>query len=140
MSKAKAPANNIAVIRRSRNVTQAKLGRMIGELRSTVNRIESGEIPFEPYRSAIAMALKCKKTDLDKRGLEVPTVPVTRYIKNKNYVYTMPEDKIAQVQAIPELPATTEVLIVKIPISKMCIRKTSCSISTPYQSKMRRNF
>lgn len=115
MSKPKAPANNIAVIRRSLNITQAKLGRAIGELRSTVNRIESGEIPFEPYRELIAAALKCKPEALDMKGLKLPTVPVTRYIKNKNYVYPMKGDKTSEVQAIPGLPKTTEVLIIKNP-------------------------
>lgn len=115
MSKAKEPANNISFLRRSRNITQTKLGQMIGEMRSTMNRIESGEIPFEPYRGLIAKALKCKPEDLDRKGLKLPTVRITRYIKNKHYVYPMPKDKSTEVQAIPGLPKTTEVLIIKNP-------------------------
>lgn len=115
MSKPKEPANNIAFLRRSRNLTQTRLGQMIGEMRSTMNRIESGEIPFEPYRTLIAKALKCKPEDLDRKGLKLPTAPITRYIKNKYYVYPMAKDKAAEVQAIPGLPKTTEVLIIKNP-------------------------
>lgn len=115
MTKAKAAANNIALIRRSKNVTQAKLGRMIGELRSTVNRIESGEIPFAPYRALIAKALGCKEEALDMKAFKLPTSTITRYIKNKNYVYPLAKDKTKPVQAIPNLPKTTEVLIIKNP-------------------------
>jgi transcriptional regulator with XRE-family HTH domain len=115
MSKPKEPANKIAFLRRSRNLTQSRLGQMIGEMRSTMNRIESGEIPFEPYRLLIAKALKCKPEDLDNKRLKLPTTRITRYIKNKYYIYPMPEDKITEVQAIPGLPKTTEVLIIKNP-------------------------
>lgn len=107
--------NNIAFIRRGVPMSGKKLGEMIGELPSTVSRLESGEIDFEPYRAALAKALKCKPKDLDDSNLQKRSVPVTMWIKNKSYVYKTKPGEIERVCAIEGLPKTAEALVVKNP-------------------------
>lgn len=92
-----------------------KLGEIIGEFPSTVSRLESGEIDFEPYRATLAKALKCKPADLDDPNLQQRSVPVTMWVKNKSYVYKTKKDEIERVRAIDGLPKTAEALVVKNP-------------------------
>lgn len=105
----------MAFLRRRANLTGRRLSLMIGELPSTISRLESGEIDLEPYKAKVAKAIGCKPEELFAPKLKVKSVPVTCYVKNKNYVTPMPKAQIKQVAVIDGLPKTTEVCIIKNP-------------------------
>ena len=79
--------NNIAYLRRRRNITQKRLADMIGIPASTLNRIETGETEgFEKYRTLLAKALGCKPEALDAPELELPSTPITGFVKYKTFI------------------------------------------------------
>ncbi|MBX9725739.1 MAG: helix-turn-helix domain-containing protein [Rickettsiales bacterium] len=106
--------NNIAYLRRRRNVTQKRLADMIGIPASTLNRIETGETEgFEKYRALLAKALGCKPEALDAPELELPSTPITGFVKYKTFIKEIPEKQRETVDAISGLPDTAEALKIK---------------------------
>lgn len=106
--------NNIAFLRRRRNLTQIRLSEMIDLPVSTLNRIESGETAgFEKHRAKLAAALACAPEDLDIDALDLPTFPVTGTVKFKTFVKEVDASDQERVEAISGLPSTAQVIKIK---------------------------
>lgn len=107
-------ANNIAPLRRLRNLSQRRLAEMIDVPYSTLCRIESGEIAsFEKYRLKLAAALGCKPEDLDADELSMPTVPIIGIVKWKHFVKDLPQKEWEPVEMIRGLPPTAKAVKIK---------------------------
>lgn len=87
---------------------------MIGIPASTLNRIETGETEgFEKYRTTLAKALGCKPESLDAPELDLPSTPITGFVKYKTFVKEIPAKQQESVDAVPGLPDTAEALKIK---------------------------
>lgn len=108
------PANNIASIRRLRNLSQRRLAEMINIPFSTLCRLESGEIAsFEKYRFKLAVALKCKPEDLDADEVEFPTLQVIAVVQWKHFVKELPKAEWETVSRPPSIPPHAKGIRVK---------------------------
>ena len=103
------PTNNIAFLRRRRNLTIPRLSEMTDIPIATLHRIESGgNLKIEKYRKIIADALNCAPEDLDRIDLEKLTVPIIGESKFKSYVKLLPKEQWRGADLVEGLPETAQ--------------------------------
>ncbi|MEQ1788809.1 MAG: helix-turn-helix transcriptional regulator [Rickettsiales bacterium] len=101
--------NNIAFLRRRRNLTIPRLSEMTDIPLATLHRIESGgNLKIEKYRKILADALNCAPEDLDRIDLEKITVPIIGESKFKSYVKLLPKEQWRGADLVEGLPETAQ--------------------------------
>ena len=101
--------NNIAFLRRRRNLTIPRLSEMTEIPVATLHRIEAGgNLKIEKYRKILAKALNCEPEDLDSIDLDMPVIPIIVLVKHKSYVKLLPEDERPETDFVEGLPPNAQ--------------------------------